>query len=316
MEEIQQNPTDPMVHWKLGEFYERNANFVAAVAEYRTSITFGNNDPSRFLHLARIYLTLGQVEAASEIIGQLLQGEFGPHTNFHAEKLNEQLKNTPSQSLKLLNHNNFYRLQSLKEYIEDVTETKHFSLVDVGGGIGELALFLPDAYYVLAEPGVNGLAAPLPFEPNSFDIVVCCHVLEHIPLEDRDTFLDNLCKMAKQKVILLNPFSSQFATEWSQLIYDITRAGWAKEHVDCIVPELSHVEKYAESRGYSYKVLPNGMSELAIALVFVEHYARLSGKMDEYKKINDMLNNTHMSSFASAQSPNAYLIEFDMKKSE
>ena len=56
-----------------------------------------------------------------------------------------------------------------------------------------LASFIPDASYCLVDPSTNGISGVnLPFSNGTFDYVVSCHVLEHIPSGDRNTFLDQL----------------------------------------------------------------------------------------------------------------------------
>ena len=112
-------------------------------------------------------------------------------------------------------------------------------MLDVGGGEGLLAQFLDEAKfeYCLAEPTVNGISGiALPFAPKSFDIVVSCHVLEHIPIDDRVVFLDNLVNQARKAVVFLNPFEvpKTHVTERLKLLISITGADWAKEHLDAV----------------------------------------------------------------------------------
>ncbi|WP_136607125.1 class I SAM-dependent methyltransferase [Paenibacillus dokdonensis] len=310
---IQNSPTDSMAHWDLGEFYEKNATLMNAIAQYRTSITFGNGTPYSFLILARTYFSIGQIKLGVDICEQLIEGEFDPTITANAEDLLKLSIGLTNSSLKSLNHNSYYRLKSLADHINETTSNKHCSILDVGGGIGELCLFLPDAYYALVEPSVNGLSAPLPFEKKSFDIVVSCHVLEHIPINERDEFLDSLCMIAKEKVIILNPFSFDDSNEWLTLIYEITGGSWAKEHAECTMPVLDDINSYAKRRGYPYKIIPNGSKTLSISMLFFEHYAKMTDKRNELIKINNMFNNLELSNLVNEKSPNAYLIEFDVR---
>ncbi|MGF9915641.1 hypothetical protein ABEX47_23295 [Paenibacillus ehimensis] len=126
--------------------------------------------------------------------------------------------------------------------------------------------------------------------------------------------MDSLCNIAKEKVILLNPFDYEDSSDWLNLIYEITEANWAKEHAECTMPILEDMERYAQSRGYWHKIIPNGSKMLSISLVFMEHYANMLGRQNELNKINNKLNTINLDDLISEKSPNAYLIEFDVRK--
>uniref|UniRef100_UPI0010556AB8 class I SAM-dependent methyltransferase n=1 Tax=Vibrio splendidus TaxID=29497 RepID=UPI0010556AB8 len=131
-----------------------------------------------------------------------------------------------------MDHNQYYRYMTLKNELINRAGSDEFSVLDVGGGLGQLASFLPNAKYCLVEPTVNGVSGlELPFDDNTFDYVVSCHVLEHIPEADRDTFLDQLLSKAKKGLIILNPFhlDNTSENERLQLFVDITNADWAVE---------------------------------------------------------------------------------------
>lgn len=90
-----------------------------------------------------------------------------------------------------MNHNQYFRFMSLAVAVRARKHNTALSVLDVGGGGGQLAAFLPDASYCLAEPAVNGISGTdLPFPYNAFDYVVSCHVLEHVSVDQRHQFLD------------------------------------------------------------------------------------------------------------------------------
>jgi hypothetical protein len=213
--------------------------------------------------------------------------------------------------LKNMNHNQYFRFFSLSSEITSRTDRSDVSILDVGGGEGQLAAFIPSASYCLAEPKVNGISGTqLPFDKHSFDYVVSCHVLEHISPEKRTLFLDQLLATAKRGVILLNPFhiDGTHVTERLKLFIDITNAEWAREHLDCMLPNVSDVKTYAAQRGLEISIRPNGTLTTAAAFVFVDYFAARAGRFDEWKKVNSFFNEKYTAILDSAEYPNSYLI--------
>jgi len=136
---------------------------------------------------------------------------------------------------KYLGHNLYRRNKVLASEITERGAKSAMSILDVGGGQGHLAAFLPDDYnYCLVEPSVNGISGTnLPFPDHSFDYVVSCHVLEHIPEAKRNLFLDQLLSKSQKGVVLLNPFHVEgtHVEERSNLFIEITGAQWANLNI-------------------------------------------------------------------------------------
>ena len=49
----------------------------------------------------------------------------------------------------------------------------------------------------------------LPFDNNSYDVVIACEVLEHIPWKDVDKALSQLHRISKKNVVISIPYSSE-----------------------------------------------------------------------------------------------------------
>lgn len=230
------------------------------------------------------------------------------------EYKNEIFKNI--SPLELMNHNQFYRLKSLADELQTISMGRPFSVLDVGGGEGWLAAFIPDASYCLVEPTINGISGiELPFADEAFDYVVSCHVLEHISIENRTAFLDQLLAKSKYGLILLNPFyiEDTYIEDRLKLIIDITNADWAKEHLEYSLPTLEAIKEYAKLKELEISIKPNGTLTTTLALVFFDYFAP---KLDvkKWQKINHFFNTNMMNILDSELYPTAHMI-FLKKKS-
>jgi len=237
----------------------------------------------------------------------------GAHTQEVEQAMERALKLANCESL---DHNMFYRFRSLQMELEQGFDGGHeFSILDIGGGEGGLASFVRTRNYFLAEPGINGIKADtLPFDPASFDAVVACHVLEHIPPDSRDGFLEGLCRLARKSVYLLNPFQIQDLNEKERLKLhvDITGAWWAKEHLECSLPSVDSVRDFASRRGFTVHVTPNGSAALSFAWVYVDYFARLAGREVDLSRVNIFMNRNLNMVENSQSAPNSYLVRIDV----
>jgi len=190
--------------------------------------------------------------------------------------------------------NQYQRFKVLQSHLEPLL-INGGSVLDIGGGHGLLSQFIPNNDYFLIEPSVNGISGvELPFPDNSFDVVVICHVLEHIPANDRGAFLDELVRVAKRNVLIFNPFKNAELDEEKrgQLILDVTGATWAKEHLECGLPEVGDVCDYISSKGLSYEVKGYGDIYASITSVLMSYFA-VKSKTTNLEKINQHLNKNY-----------------------
>ncbi len=178
-----------------------------------------------------------------------------------------------------------------------------------------LALFLPDADYALAEPGTNGIAAQaLPFGPRSFDVVLACHVLEHIPAESRVAFLETLCRTARRQVVLLNPFrpkSDAGGDVWLELVLAVTGASWAREHLACGFPRSRRCWRSRPRAGLPCRAEPNGTRTVSTLHVLLSHYASLAKRSADLPRINELLNAIAPEVLHNEALPTAWLVTLD-----
>ena len=273
MSKLSRDPTNAQLHFELAELSLKSGNAALAYAEAKTA---------QFLGLQKSHIRQFMVEVKSGL-----------------------------PVLNSISHNKYFRYVTLASEIKEISEDKSASILDVGGGSGELAQFLPEFAYCLAEPSVNGISGlDLPFKENSFDFVVACHVLEHIPKEEREQFLNQLMSKARKGLVLLNPFKvpGTKVKERLELVIEITGASWAKEHLECELPMLEFIKQYACDRNFELSLKPNGTMSNALVVVFMEHFAMKCGKTGQLTKISSLLNSLPESMYNSTIQPNAYLI--------
>jgi SAM-dependent methyltransferase len=224
----------------------------------------------------------------------------------HARAVQARLPNAMEMS-----HNQYYRLASIASEVSRLRSSPSDSILDVGGAMGELAAFLPESPYCLADPKTNGISgADLPFEDHSFDFVVSCHVFEHIPRDSRRLFLEQLLAKARRGVVLLNPFHTAGMPddELLRLYIDVTDAQWAREHAACELPRLAEVVDFAREKGLKVRARPNGAKATSAAFVFVDFFAAHAGMRSEHEELNRFYNGFPAELLDSVAYPNAYLV--------
>lgn len=273
LESLKIDPLNSKLHFDLANKYFKNGNYYAAFAELKTAEYLGL-DKTKIRDIEPIFKA-----KIPDLIG--------------------------------INHNQYFRFKTLSSEIYKNTSSlsEKPTILDIGGGNGQLASFIPDYNYCLVEPTVNGInGLKLPFENESFDLVVSCHVLEHIPITEREKFLDQLLSKSKKGIVLLNPIHIEqtLPEERMQLFIDITNASWAKEHLECSLPTVDSIKEYAKRRNLNCHYTPNGTLTTSMALVFFDYLSAYIDK-DKYKKINEFFNTKYHDILDSDEFPNAGL---------
>jgi hypothetical protein len=303
---------NPQFHRHLAGMYAERKQWVQVIATYRSSIALGDVNPDTFLSLAHAYLAFGQVDLAILACQKSRSEEGNSLLKQKVKKLITVAGTSMPRPLSNIDHNRFYLLKTLADHVLKLCPSSKCTLLDVGGGDGTFALFVPEVEYVLADPTTNGISGTaLPFTDKFFDVVVACHVLEHIPQNERAQFLDQLCTKAREYVLLLSPFfdSASHVSERLQLVVELTDATWAKEHLAHHLPELQEVKQFASERGLEYRIWPNGSLPTTMAMVFVDHYATLAGCRQEVERINNFFNRRFTEKLTNPELPTDYLVE-------
>lgn len=101
----------------------------------------------------------------------------------------------------------FFRHQLVAAQVKGTTQ-----ILDVGGSLGELRKFLPNSQIKTADvvPGADIVydGRTLPFTNGEWDTVVSVDTLEHVPPKQRFSFVKELVRIAKKKIVLIAPYGS------------------------------------------------------------------------------------------------------------
>lgn len=186
-------------------------------------------------------------------------------------------------------------------------------ILEIGSGSqGILASFLPDDDIVFSDIKLSdeALADPrfvlcdvtnMNYDDNSFDFVIALDVLEHIPPEKRLISVQNICRVAKEGIVITFPhFSPVYQKEDEELrsFYKATEAEppiWINEHIDQTLPIASEIVAIAtgilgENNCYNCFAVRRSLMH---KMLLIEAVASQYSQVAEYFSImNDTYNKT------------------------
>jgi SAM-dependent methyltransferase len=106
------------------------------------------------------------------------------------------------------------RYQTLREVARRLGIQPSHTVLDVGGGTGELGAMLGCDSFWTADPlgggpcHVTSSMDRLPFASGSFDLVLQADALEHVPQEIRSSALDEMARVTRHWLIWIGPVDS------------------------------------------------------------------------------------------------------------
>jgi ubiquinone/menaquinone biosynthesis C-methylase UbiE len=106
------------------------------------------------------------------------------------------------------------RFISYQHQLKAIRELEPESVLEIGIGSGFLSSYLRFHGYKIVTCDVNNALKPdvlgdvrkLPIDDDSFDVVVICQVLEHLPWEDLDQSLAELARVSRRFVVISIPY--------------------------------------------------------------------------------------------------------------
>jgi O-antigen biosynthesis protein len=180
------------------------------------------------------------------------------------------------------------RYAIMRDIINETRLKQHkFKILDVGGRGNLLKLFLPNDNVFYLDPNIDSEDAnfikadgcDLPFENDSFDWIVSADVLEHIPENNRNIFIDEQYRVCKYGFIVAAPFHSQIVVDAEISINNRfnelfgTDHPWLIEHIQNGLPDISFLTEYARKNKIKVDVFHNNeihLWELSYNLIFLK----------------------------------------------
>ena len=162
-------------------------------------------------------------------------------------------------------------------------------VLDVGGYPGILRHFLAGGAYdvsvvdVVPDDGsipgyTQGSGMELPYEEGSFDVVASLDTLEHIPNEHRPRFLDELRRVARHAVVLVNPVQSiqadlaeETLNEYIRWILDAQQEQLA-EHREYGLPDFAGTVASFDAGGWKTLSFPTANIHNWLFMMVAKHY--------------------------------------------
>jgi len=158
------------------------------------------------------------------------------------------------------------------------------SVVDVGGTAGLLQMFSRQFEVTTVNVDDSGdvryVGKVLPYTDNSLDAAVSLDVLEHIPPQDRKSFIEEMLRVARREIVFCTPLGSELHRNIEIELNDAWRKEFGedhrflKEHIDNGLPTLAEIKAILADR--DYELLFVGDVRLA-ARLFRTHIKTLKG---------------------------------------
>ncbi len=187
-----------------------------------------------------------------------------------------------------------YRMvQQAVEAIRQALGKERLSILDVGGYYQEAdgtprlpsQQFLGDQDLTVLDlppcplPGyVQGDGTNMTFGDSSFDLVISCDTLEHIPPDLRDRFIGELVRVARYGVVLICPIDDFRTALAEKVLFAYIQAelhakhDQLREHREYGLPQMPLVRRAFEQAGCALKDYPSGDLHAWLPMMLAKHY--------------------------------------------
>ncbi|MFO7525412.1 MAG: class I SAM-dependent methyltransferase [Ignavibacteriaceae bacterium] len=157
------------------------------------------------------------------------------------------------------------RFTSYFYQLEYIFKLQPRNILEIGSGVGFLKKLLPEniKYFSVdiskyLSPDIIATIESLPFDDNSFEMVCCFQVLEHLPFEKFSSLLEELKRVSSKYVYISLPFANHkfmidiYLPKINHIILDLLIPKFYKKHNF----DGQHYWEIGK-RGYSQKRIKN-----------------------------------------------------------
>jgi hypothetical protein len=128
-------------------------------------------------------------------------------------------------------------------------------------------------------PGyVQGDGTQMDFADGSFDLVISCDTLEHIPPRLRDRFIHEITRVARYGVVLICPMHDYQVALAEQVLFAYIQAelhakhDQLREHREYGLPQPPLVRRSFEDAGCAWRDYPSGDLHAWLPMMLAKHY--------------------------------------------
>lgn len=232
-----------------------------------------------------------------------IAGEFDPSETTLALRSQPVDRDAALERLSF-DHYQRYRLAS---QIVEAFQPSGYAVLDVGGALGQGSLFLPDKQITIADYAVDETPSAiqyggktLPWNDQSFSTVLCIDTLEHVPAGQRSGFVQELCRVTGELLVISCPFQEDGVAEIEGAMRDLLKHRWDRhdrflqEHEEYGLPDVNEISAQLEDAGWSVIGLPNGYLPRWFAMQCAEYALGTAPELAETRaRINALYNRNY-----------------------
>ncbi len=180
-------------------------------------------------------------------------------------------------------------------------------ILDVGDPFGTIAPLFPDDHTVSIDVYADdphrdhhapliGTGFALPFADESFDIVACHDVFEHLPAEGRNAFVAEMMRVSRGPVLVTAPFADPRVARSELLVngYFTARAGHSlpalDEHESFGLPAIEELTGWLDDHRIGHRLHADGWLYHWIAFWALKTHLFAEGREDDLHRVDAAFN--------------------------